>query len=174
MHPAGQRREEADGRDMGLIVQDGLVEMGQAPALRHIEGERFGQLFGRLAGNGVPPGAEGNEQVHIRIEGKVAVHHGADADCSQFAEDDAVLFLHVLLEVGIAGAETGQDGFLTVRPDAVYKIVFPFVAAGSDDRVIRPDEDRLDPCGTEFNTEDRGTALNDFPAHDVPSVYIAF
>ena len=51
-----------------------------------------------------------------------------------------------------------DDGILTVSPDAVDIIVFPFVAAGGQNGVIRADEigdlilekDRVDPARTEI------------------------
>jgi hypothetical protein len=46
---------------VGFLVQDRLPEVRNAPALGNVELEEFGELRSGLAGDGVAPGAEGDE-----------------------------------------------------------------------------------------------------------------
>ena len=62
---------------VGFAVQNGLIEMGRAPALGNVEGKRLRQLC-RRSGGGVAPGAEGGEQVPVPVKGQIPVHHAGD------------------------------------------------------------------------------------------------
>ena len=59
---------------VGFAVQNGLIEMGRAPALGNVEGKRLRQLRRRRSGGGVAPGAEGGEQVPVPVKGQIPVH----------------------------------------------------------------------------------------------------
>ena len=109
-----------------------LVEMGKAPALRHVEGKCLGKLFSSFARNRIPPGAERNKQIHIRVKGKITMHHCTDTDCGKPAGNNPVFFLNIPFQISVAGTKAVQDGILTVCPNTVYKIVFPFMASGSN------------------------------------------
>ena len=151
---------------MLLIVQDSLVQMAQAPALGHIEMEDFRKLFGSFPRDGVPPGPEGNEQVHLLVKRKITVHHGADAKAGQLFQRNAIAIHDILFQVGIAGLQAVHDVFFTVCPDTVNIIVLPLMTAGGDHIMIFVDQNALDPCGTEFNTEDSVSVNNLIFAHD--------
>ena len=63
---------------VGFAVQNGLIEMGRAPALGNVEGKRLRQLRRRRSGGGVAPGAERGEQVPVPVKGQIPVHHAGD------------------------------------------------------------------------------------------------
>ena len=62
MDVARQGGEKGDVAHMLLPVEDGLVQMGNAPALGNVEVEPLAQILGGLPGGGVAPGAEGGQQ----------------------------------------------------------------------------------------------------------------
>ena len=103
MDPAGKGGQIGNILYVALIVQDRLVKMAEAPALRHVEGEQIRKRVGRLAGNGVAPGAERNQEIHAGIEGEIAMHHGTDAKSADFIQCDMIFILYVFLQIGIAG-----------------------------------------------------------------------
>ena len=76
---AGKRGQAREPRHVGLRFQDRLVEVRDAPALRHREVEQRGQLGAGLAGDVVSPGAERDQQLPLAVEGDVPVHHPAEA-----------------------------------------------------------------------------------------------
>ena len=59
-----------------FFIEDGLVEMGNAPSLRDIVPEYLCQLPGGRTCNGVPPGAEGHQKLALFIKCHITVHHG--------------------------------------------------------------------------------------------------
>ena len=99
---AGQRGEVSDPRHVRLLLEDRLVEVGDAPALRHGEVEERGQLGAGVAGDVVPPGPERHEQLPIGVEGHVPVHHRADAHGRDGRQPHAVARAHVLDQRGVA------------------------------------------------------------------------
>ena len=129
VRPSGQGCQETDVLHVGLVLQNRLIQMAQAPALGHVEGEGVCQLFRRLGGHGVPPGAEGNKKIHASVKREIAVHHCADADAGELCELHAAGGFHVLFQIGVAGLESFADRVLAVGPDAVPVFVFPFVAS---------------------------------------------
>ena len=53
---------------MGFLVQDGLVQMGDAPPMGDVELEELGKFFGGLARIGIAPGAERSEQISVSYQ----------------------------------------------------------------------------------------------------------
>ena len=164
---ASQGGEVAHLGQVVFLVQDGLIQVAQAPALGHIELEQLGQLLGSLGGHGIAPGAEGNQQVHIGIKGQIAVHHGADAHGADLGQGDAILFLHVLLHVLIAVHQAMLDHLFAVGPHAVQQLVFPGVGAGSQGLEIGADQHGLDAGRTKLDTKGGFAFKNPFLAHDM-------
>ena len=151
---AGERGQVADVPHVGFIVQDGLVEVGDAPAERDVVHEQLGQLRGGGSGVGVAPGTERDEQVSALVEGHIAVHHRADADGGQVLDLHVVALAHVGAEVGIALLQAEPDHLLAVGPQAVHELVLPLVAALGDGNVVLVHQYRLDAGGAELDTED--------------------
>ena len=151
---SGQRRQEVNGGHMGLAVQNGLVEVRDAPAQGDVVNKELGQPGGGGTGVRVAPRAEGYEDVLLLVEGHVAVHHGADADGGEGLYLRAVLLLHVGLQVSVAVLQAAPHGVEAVGPEAVDELVFPRVAALCDGLVFLVDEYRLDAGGAELDAED--------------------
>ena len=129
--------------------------MRHAPALGNVKAKQLRQLGRRLRGGGVAPSTKGRQQFSLRVKGQISVHHGADADGSDTPKPCAVLFLHVILQIAVAILKSAPHVFQTVRPDAVFQLVFPRMAARSDRFVIVPDQHRLDSSRSEFNAQNR-------------------
>ena len=110
VHVAGQRRQVRDAADVLLAVQDRLVDVGDAPPVRDVVAEQFGQFAAGVVGVRVAPGAERHEQLPVAVEREVAVHHGRDAEGSDGAQRHSVPALDVGRELGVA--------VLQARPDA--------------------------------------------------------
>ena len=150
---ARQGGQPGDVADVGFFIEDGLIQVGDAPALGNIEAEQGRQLFGGLAGDGVAPGAELRQLLSVGVEGQVAVHHGGNANGAHGGELLAEFLLHVPLEIGEAGLQARVHRLHGVGPDAVYKLIFPFIAAAGDGQVVAVQQDRLDPGRAELDAK---------------------
>lgn len=93
---------------MVFPVEDGLIEMGHAPALGNVEVEPLGQRIGCGAGGGVAPGAERRQLVAVLVKGQVAVHHGRNAQGAHRGQRFAAGVPVVLGQVAV--------GILDARP----------------------------------------------------------
>jgi len=157
---------------MLLAVQDGLIQMGDAPSLRDVEPEQLRQLVRRFLGDGIAPGAERDHQLILLIEGHVAVHHRADADGRKGVNLCTVLLFNFFCKRGVAVRQPGGDVLHRVGPDAVRQTVLPVVRADGQHGTVRIDEDSLDSCRAEFNPENCFSGFNDFLCcHDRPPVF---
>ena len=156
----GERGEEVDAGDVLLAVEDGLVDMANAPALGRVERKELGELVGRLRGGGVAPGAERDEQVAVGVEGQVAVHHGGDTEGAHALEGDAVLLGDVGLHRGVRRGETREDLLVAVGPVAVDQGVLPVEGADGDRLVVGAHEHRLDARGAVLDAQRRVAGLD--------------
>ena len=150
---ACQRREIGDVLHMFLSVQHGLIQVGDAPALRNVEAEERGQLLCRFSGDGVAPGAEFRQLLSVLVKGEIAVHHGGDADGADGREVEAEFVLQIVLQRFDTGPEPGVDAFHGIGPDAVDEPVFPFIVAGGDGTVLLIDQDGFDAGRAKLNPE---------------------
>ena len=137
--------------------------MGDTPSLGNVEMKGFRQLHGRLFRDGIPPGPEGHQHLPVFVKGKITMHHGAEAKRADRGQGDAVFFLHVLRHVSVAVLQPGPDILLAVGPDIVFITVFPLMAAGGDRGVVLSGQNRLDPGGTEFNSQSGFPLQNHLP-----------
>ena len=145
--------EEGNVLYMLFSVQNRLIEVGNAPALRNCEAEQPRQLFRCLSGDRVAPGAESGKLLSVLVKGQVAVHHAGHADRSEGLRHTAELFGNVPLQIGIAGADAGMHGVHIIRPDAVNQLVFPFKPAGSDRKMFFIQQHGFDSGGAELDAE---------------------
>ena len=127
--------------------------MRDAPALRNVELEQLGEFLRRLPGDRVAPGAERDEQIGVLVDGHVAVHHAAKADGADGSQRHAVLRLHRVLQIAVAGLQAAPHILQAVGPDAVLVAVLPLVAAGGDGRVAGADQHRLDARRAELDAK---------------------
>ena len=71
----GKRCQKMDIFNVGLFVQNRLIQMRYGPPLRDVEAEGIGQLFGSLCGDGIAPGTEFGKGISVFVKGQIAVHH---------------------------------------------------------------------------------------------------
>ena len=145
---------------MLLMIQDSLIQVGNAPSLRDIKAEHFCQFVRSLLCHGISPSAEGYQQFILFIEYHVAVHHGTESHGPQFCDDSTIFFFYILCHLGIAVLQSRPDILQGVCPDIMFQTVFPVVAAGRDGRVIFPNEHCFDTGGAEFDTQHCLSAFN--------------
>src|SRR5664279_6174365 len=162
MDIARQRGLELDVANVRLFVQDGLVQVGDAPALGNTELEQCGQLLCCLGRGRVSPGSERDEQLPLFVERKITVHHGREAYGADGFEWDVVFGLNVATKLPEALLQPSPDVLEMVCPDAAFEPVFPVVASRGDWRMIRADQDGLDSRGAKFDTQRGFAALNGF------------
>ena len=153
MNIAGEGGQILDVADVLLVVEDGLIQMADAPAQGNVVVEELRQFSGGLARVGVAPGAEGYQNLLLLVEGHVAVHHGREADGGQCLNLAVVLLHHVLAQVGVAVLQAVPDGFGRVGPQTVDELVLPLVTPLGDGLVLLVDEHGLDAGGTKLYTE---------------------
>ena len=153
VHMAGQCGQAGELGQMRFAVQDGLVQVRNAPALGNVKAQQRGQLFGCGTGHGVAPGAEFAELAAVFVKGQVAMHHGGNAKAGELGELRAVLCFYVRFERGVGILNAAPDVVHMIGPNAVFKAVFPGVVAGGDGRVVRADEDSLDTGGAKLDAQ---------------------
>ena len=106
MDVAGERGEEGDLRDVRLLVEDRLVQVGDRPAQRDVQAELLAELGSGLPRRRVAPRPERDEQFVVRVEREVAVHHRGHADGAERLRLHVVASSHVGDEVGIRRLES--------------------------------------------------------------------
>ena len=153
VHITCQCGEVLDAGHVLLVVEDGLVEVADAPAQGDVVVEEFREFGGSLARVGVAPGAEGHQYLLTLVEGHVAVHHGREADGGQGLNLAVILTVHVLAQVSVAVLQAVPDGLGGVGPQTVYQLVLPLVRALCDGFVVLVDEDGLDTGRAKLDTE---------------------
>ena len=161
MDIAGQRRHVGNAAYMRFAVEDGLIQVGNTPALWDGVVEQCREFFGSLPGHIVAPGSKRHQLIVVGIKNHVAVHHAAEADGLDPFQDNAVLILNILLQVRKTGLNAGPHFPQRIGPDPVVQCVLPSVSARCDGGVIRADENRLDSGGSHFNPDDGLAVLND-------------
>ena len=127
---------------VGLAVEDGLVQVGNAPPLGHVELKQLRQPFRRVGGDGVLPGAEGDQQVPVLVKGQVAVHHAGNSGGGQVLP---VLQLGQHLAQALPGV--GQ----VIGPDALVIGALPLKVAGLHGGEVLVNDHALDSGGTQLH-----------------------
>ena len=145
---------------MLLVVEDGLIEVADAPAQGDVVVEQLRKFGGSLTRVRVTPRAEGHQDFLLLVERHIAVHHCREADGGQRLYLAVVLALYVLAQLCITVLQAIPDGFCGVRPEAVYELVLPLVASLCNGFVVLVDEYGLDTCGTEFDSQDCFSSLD--------------
>ena len=153
MQIARECREIGDPAHVLLAVQDRLVEMGDAPALRDVEVKERRQLFGGLAGDRVAPGAERGELIALAVKGEIAVHHRGNADRADCRKLEIILLLHVAAQRGKAVLHADAHVLQRIGPDPVDQAVFPLPVAGSDGNMLLVDQNSLDTGRAQLKPE---------------------
>ena len=76
VHIALQRDKIIYILHMLFLIENGLVQVGNAPSLGYIVPEYLCQLFSGRSCNGISPGAEGHQKLSVLVKCHIAVHHG--------------------------------------------------------------------------------------------------
>ena len=130
--------------NVGFLVQNGLVKVGDGPPLGDIEAEQGCQFRRRLPRDGVLPGSEGRQQVPILVESKVAVHHGRNTHGA---------YILPTLHPGQGGLQALPHLVQAIRPDAVFVAGRPDVVPGGHRGMLSIDGHRLDAGGAQFDAK---------------------
>ena len=162
MHVARQRGDKGHVGHVVLAVEDGLVQVGNGPALGNVEVEPLAENLSGLPGGGVAPGAEGGQQLALMAEGEVAVHHGGEAHGGHTGQLHPVAGFHVGGQVGVGILQPGPHVLQGVGPVAALIAVLPAVVAGGDGGVVRADEHRLDAGGAQLDAQTGLTVCEKF------------
>ena len=150
---ARQRGQMGDVLHMLFLVEHGLIQVRNGPALGNIERELRGELLGSLRGHGVAPGAELRQLLIILVESKIAMHHGGYADGGQLRQLHAILFSHVLFEIGKCVLHARPHISQMISPHAVFQTVLPRMITGSNWRMIGADQNGLNAGGTQLHAQ---------------------
>ena len=142
---SGESGDMCDPADVLLAVQNGLIQMCDAPPLGDVEAEECGQLSCRCLGGGVAPRAEGHKEVIVGIKREIAVHHARDADRTKGGQIKTVTRADILLQCGVTRLDTRVDILKGIGKISIFVLVFPFKAAGGNGDIALVDEARLDP-----------------------------
>ena len=152
---ASQCSHKVNLRHMLFFVQNRLIQVGNAPALRNVELEQFRQLLGRLAGNRISPGAEGHKLVSVFVKYQIAVHHGADSHCPKLCQSHAVFPLYILFQGRVASLKSFPHLIQRIGPDAVLQLVLPVIASGRHRLAASVYQNCLDSRRTKLDAENR-------------------
>ena len=160
MHITCQGGQELDVPYMLLVVEDTLIEMRNTPTQGDIIVEEFRELGSCLSRIGISPGTERNKYLVLFVESHIAMHHGREANSCQRLNLTVVLLEDILAQIGIAILKTIPDGLHRVCPKSVDELVLPLMRTLSYWFVILINEDSLNTCGTEFNSQDGLSGLD--------------
>ena len=90
----------------------------------------------------------------LAVEGHIAVHHGADAYCSQVLNLNVILIAYIGTQIGIAVLQTVPDGLIAVCPQTLYKLVLPGMTTLGYRSLVLINQHSLDTCAAEFDSQD--------------------
>ncbi len=130
--------------NVGFLVQNGLVEVGDGPPLGNVEAEQGRQFRRRLPRDGVLPGAEGRQQVPVHVKSQIAVHH---AGYAHGADGLPVLY------PGQGGLQALPHLVQGVGPHAIFVAGRPDVVPGGHRGMLSIDGHCLDAGGTQFDAK---------------------
>ena len=152
---ARKRSQVSNILHMGLLVQNRLTQMGDAPSLGDRISKQFRQLLCSLARHGVSPCTEGHQKLSFPVKRHIAVHHGRKTDGADLLDRHTVLFPHLSRQPCIAVLQSAPDIIQRVCPDSVLQSVLPLMAAGGERHIVLPDQHRLDSGGSQFDPQIR-------------------
>jgi hypothetical protein len=162
--PMNVSRECGDVGDvfhMGLIVEDGLMKMGNAPSLRDGIAQDAGELLGCLRCDVVAPGAKGCEKPILVVKHQISVHHGAEAADHEGVQLDVVFLSDIGTEIGETGGDSAPHVIQGVCPHPVDLDILPAVSACGQRPIIGTHQHGFDPCGTELHAHDGMSGFDD-------------
>ena len=147
---------------MLFFIQDTLIQMRNTPSQWYVVPEQIYQHFRSLSCIAVSPCLEWCKKLSFFVKCHISVHHGTESDRSEFFNCYSVLFLYIFCHVTVTVLKTCPDIIQRVSPQSVLVTVLPCVASGCNWIVLLIDQYRFDSCRTEFDSQKRFSALNDF------------
>ena len=136
--------------------------MCDTPSQRNIILEQIYQHFGSFSCIAVSPCLEWCKKLSFFVKCHISVHHGTESDRSQFLDRYSVFFLYIFCHIAVAVLKTCPDIVQRVGPQSVLITVLPCMASGCDRIVLLIDQYCFNSCRTEFDSQKRFSALNDF------------
>ena len=165
MNIACQCGKERKVLHMLLMVENRLIQMGDAPALGNVEAKECRQLLGGLARDGVAPCAKLCKLVAVLVKGQIAVHHGGDTNRAHGGQRHAELGLYIGFQIGKAGLQPGMYGLHAVSPYAVHELVFPLIISVCDGEMLVVNQDGLDPGRAQLDAQYSLCQIHHFNFH---------
>ena len=136
---------------MLFSVQDGLIQMRNAPALWNRMLEQVCQHLRSFPRDVIAPGTKRHQEIPCLIKGHIPMHHGAETDGADPLQLHAILPFYIRRQIPIAILQSVPDIFQTICPDIVFIPILPIMAARGNRHVFFIDQHCLDPCRTEFD-----------------------
>ena len=125
--------------------------MCNTPSLRNVIVKQFHQFLACFSGNIVSPCTEWYKKFSFFVKRHIAMHHGADTECTYRFQFYVIFCLYIFCHVLIAVLNTCPDIIQTVCPDTIFIAVLPLVCAGCDRLVFVIYKYRFDSGRTKFN-----------------------
>ena len=160
MNESGQRGKERYVLHVLFLIQDGLIQMGNAPPLGNVKAKQGRKLLYCLSRHGVSPGTEGNKKLAVLVESHVSVHHAGKADGAKPCDGNAILLLYVLNKRGVAILQPLLNVIHAIRPDLILKTIFPVTHSHGNGLMRFIHQNSLDPGRTKLNSKYRSSGNN--------------
>ncbi|MPM68054.1 hypothetical protein SDC9_114980 [bioreactor metagenome] len=153
MQIARKRGYVFDVHHMRFTVQHRLIQMRDAPALRHVELKQLRQLLRRLARRRVAPRAKRRQQPVVPVKRQIPVHHGGDANRTDLRQPHAMSLPHLLAELPETVLYPRPCVLQIVGPVSALQPVLPVMRPVRQHRMILADQHRLDPRRSQFDPQ---------------------
>ena len=150
-----ERREPPHLRNVRLLLQDRLAVVRDGPALRHVEPEHLRELRGGFGRHHVAPCAERDEELSVRVERKIPVHHAGDPERGELRQLRAVPRKRVRRALRVRVPNARLDLLERIAPHSVHERVLPVVRSLRDNLEPVVDKHRLDARRTELDAHRR-------------------
>ena len=134
--------------------------MGNTPSLGNIILEYSGQFLCRFRCNRIPPCTEGHQKLPVFVKCHIAMHHCTEANASNRFKDHPVLLFHIFSQLAVAVLQSFPDHIQAIRPNIIFILVFPLVAAGSDRGMVFPYQHCFDSGRAKFYAKRRPAVDN--------------
>jgi hypothetical protein len=147
---------------MLLFIQDGLIEVSNAPSLGDIVFKKIRKQGRGFTGEIVPPGPEGSQLSVFLVNHNISMHHAAESDGLHIFQGDSILFQNIFFQVAERILNTRPDIIQVIGPDSINEGVFPVVSARGDRLIVLVDENRFNSCRTQLYPQCGLSCLNLF------------
>ena len=148
-----QCRKECHVFYMRFLIQNCLIEMGNAPSLGNMIREKLCQFVRSLFCDRISPGTERHQKRIVFVKCHIAVHHGAESHGSQTFDSYTILGFYIFHKASVTILQPHMNLIQAVCPDTIHIIVFPVMASRCDRGVIFSYQHRFDTGRAKFNTQ---------------------